>query len=65
MFQIRTLQAFLCFLWFCLIFGLFSGLRDHMYIPTLVGVAVNFMWQYGALIAIRKRKQKLASTSEG
>jgi hypothetical protein len=64
-FLLRMMQVFLCFLWVCLIFGLYNGLRDHMYIPTFVGVAANFMWQYGALIAIRKRKQKLASTSEG
>lgn len=65
MFQIRMLQAFLCFMWFCLFFGLFNGLRDHLYLPTLVGVAANLMWQYGTLISIRKRKQKLTSTLEG
>jgi hypothetical protein len=60
MFQIRMLQVFSCLLWLCLIFGLFIGLRNHVYIPAIIGISVNFMWQYGTRIAIRQRKQRLA-----
>ena len=50
----RKAQAFLIFLWFCLVEGLYLGLRDKAYLPTAVGVCINLLFQYAAVNAIRQ-----------
>jgi hypothetical protein len=65
MFMLRLMQAFSCLLWFCMVFGVYSGIRDLVYLPLLVGIPINLAWQFGTRVAIRERKQRLINATEG
>jgi hypothetical protein len=55
MIRLRTLQAFEVFLVLSLLFGVVAEFRNPQW-PSLIGFAVNILWQYMTLSAIRRLK---------
>jgi hypothetical protein len=53
--RLRILQAFEVLLVLALLFGLAAEFRDPQW-PMVVGIAVNIIWQYVTLLAIRRQK---------
>jgi hypothetical protein len=63
--RLRILQAFEVFLGLSLLFGIVAEFRNPQW-PNVVGIAVNLLWQYMTLLAIRKQKNiaKLAPAEQ-
>jgi VIT1/CCC1 family predicted Fe2+/Mn2+ transporter len=53
--RLRILQAFEVLLVFALLFGIVAEFRNPQW-PNLIGFAVNILWQYMTLSAIRRQK---------
>ncbi|WP_263366100.1 hypothetical protein [Edaphobacter bradus] len=53
--RLRILQAFEVVLVLALLFGIVEEFRDPQW-PGVVGIAVNLLWQYVTLLAIRRQK---------
>jgi hypothetical protein len=53
--RLRILQAFEVLLVLALLFGIVAEFRDPKW-PRVVGIAVNVLWQYGTLLAIRRQR---------
>jgi len=57
--SVRTCQIMLVFLAFSLIDALIAARNEKPSWPTLVGVAINLLWQYVLIVAIRKAQRRL------
>jgi hypothetical protein len=55
MIRLRSLQAFEALLVLALLFGIVEEVRNPEW-PRLVGIAVNILWQYVTILAIRKQR---------
>jgi hypothetical protein len=53
--RLRILQAFEVLLVLALLFGIVAEFRNPQW-PGVVGIAVNVLWQYVTLLAIRRQK---------
>jgi hypothetical protein len=53
--RLRILQAFEVLLAFGLLVGLVAEFRNPQW-PRVVGIAINLLWQYMTLLAIRRQK---------
>jgi hypothetical protein len=53
--RLRILQAFEVLLVLALLFGIVAEFRNPQW-PWVVGIAVNVLWQYVTLLAIRRQK---------
>jgi hypothetical protein len=53
--RLRILQVFEVVLVLALLFGIVEEFRDPQW-PRVVGIAVNLLWQYVTLLAIRRQK---------
>lgn len=60
MFKIRLMQAFLVFLWLCLLIGIYRALQQKMYLPAVIGLCGNLFWQYMAVRGIRQQRLVLS-----
>jgi amino acid permease len=59
--RLRILQAFEVFLVLSFLFGIVAEFRNPQW-PSLIGFAVNVLWQYMTLSAIRKQKKIMQLT---
>jgi Na+/melibiose symporter-like transporter len=57
--SIRICQIIMVLLAFSLIYALIAARNEKPLWPTLVGVAINLLWQYVLIVAIRKAQRRL------